>query len=470
MPLRVDMTGSSTGFTRMLDQARADVRSFADGLGEDVRYSFTRAVKGALTGFIGAEVLEKIAGTFSWFVQTGTQIKDISDQLQMSTGEWQKWSDAVQQAGLQTEGFVRVIESLKQKRTEALTDPKARAELTQLGFTDAEISGPMSTSDFAQKALQNANANPYASKAFDSIAGVEGVRYMRALGYLPSAEANMSQRDIANAERLQSWEHTLKSRALEPVEIGAVGLFTDPAMQNAVGLTAWRLLQGAVGRGWLWNRGASWKDGILNTVNGLPENYHPAVALRGDQPIPKFPFVGPHNPKDDPLYAVLQNQNQQFALRDQERNQRIMDSDRALMTIGDRFASIRKEMGPLSQQIQQREAAMKTPEGFLTQAQKDSLMGITGFARTIQVNEMRQKYLDETAELKMRLNKDKLDTRQAPLSFHADNLAKVGLYSASALKFNPVLGIAKEQLVVLKDIAQSVKRPGMQPPNDPYRP
>jgi hypothetical protein len=477
MALRVDMSGNSTGFKKMLDEARMDAKAFGSGLGEDVSYSFTRAVKGALTGVIGYEVFDKLKESFSWFTETGTEIKDISDQLGMSTDQWQKWADAVEQAGLQTEGFVRVIEALKEKRTEALTDPKARAQLTQLGFTDAEISGPMSTSDFVKKALQNANTNPWAQKAFDSIAGTQGAKYTRALGYLPNAQAEFSDSALDQAARAQQLAHGVQKNLVEPLKEAIPMMFMDRDFQKGAAFLAWRGIQAGLGRGWLWNRSGSVMDGVANVRDGLPANYRPARAMRDGKPATAAdisnahggPFVGPHDPRNDPLYAVLQQQNRDLAVRDQERTQRVTDSDRQLMTIGDRFKSIRQEMGPLVNQIQQHKDALGTPEGFLTDAQKQSLSGVTGYARTIQVNEMREKYQDELSEMQMRLNKDKADLRQAPLNFQADNLAKVGLYSANALAFNPVLGLHQKTNQILEKIAQNTSKPTVQPPSDPHR-
>jgi hypothetical protein len=469
MALRVDMTGNSTGFSRMLAEARNEAKSFSNGLEEDVSYSFTRAVKGIFTGFIGYEAFDKIKESFSWFTETGTQIKDISDQLGMSTDQWQKWADAVEQAGLNTEGFVRIVEALKQKRIEALTDPKARAQLTQLGFTDQDIAGTMSTSDFVKKALTNSNSSVWAKKAFDDIAGSLGSRYTRALGYLPTAQAEFSDSALDEASRAQKLQHNLTKKVVEPLMQGIPLTFMDRDFQKALGLQAWRFVQAGFGRGWLWNKDASFRDGVANVAQGLPENYKPIHATRDGKPY-QDQGIKIYGPQDDPLRLVLNQQQEQFALRDQERQQRLTDAQRDLMTIGDRFKSIRQEMGPLTQQIQQRDAALKTPEGFLTDAQKQSLEGVTGLSRTIQVNEMRQKYLDQTNDLKMRLMKDQADLRQGPLDFRADNLAKVGLYSANALAFNPVLGIAQEQLNTLKTIAANTARPKLQPPNDPHRP
>lgn len=477
MALRVDMKGNATGLQQMLETARVQIIGFSESISEEVNRGFMRGIKGAFSGLIGIEALQGVKEAFSWFTETGEQINQISEQLGMSTDEWQKWSDAVDRAHLSTEGFTRVVEALMQKRTEALTDPKARAQLTQLGFTDAEISGPMSTSAFVQKALQNANMNPYAQQAFDSIAGTMGAKYTRALGYLPTSQVEFSKTDLANAAALGDMEHNVQKGLIDPVKKGIVEIFVNRDWQKAFGLTALRLGQAAVGRGWLWNKGASITDGVANVRDGFAANYRPVVAMRDGKPVTNAPGGtgggagatknGPA--QNDPMQLVLQQQQREMAIQDQQRQQRLDDSNRGLMTIGDRFKSIKQEMWPLATQIQQHQDALKTPEGFLTPAQRQALSGVTGVARTIQVNEMRQKYQDELADLQERYNKDKADLRQSPLSFQADSMAKVGLYSASALRFNPVLAIGQRTNQLLEKVVQNTARPTNQPPSDPHR-
>lgn len=495
MALRVDMTGNSTGFSQMLRKARMETKEFAKTLDDETGRSFknvARTLRDTFVAMAGFEAFEGVKGAVEWFIDSGNQIKDISEQLGMSTDQWQKWADAVQQAGLQTEGFARVIESLKQKRTEALTDPKARAELSQLGFTDADISGNMSTSDFTRKALENAtNGGPYAKKAFDTIAGVEGVRYTRALDYLPQAQSVFTDENIKQAQATQKALHGLQLAA-ERAGLGILDKFVNWSGKPGAYLKdifmPWKS-KAAVQADYDAAKKQHEADMNYQTVraarNGVAltpaqiaivEASHgrpgEARAVNLDKAFGVKPKAAASQAVDtnDPLYAVLQQQLRDNALRDQERNQRVADSERDLMTIGDRRRSIMAEMGPLQKEIQARQNALSTPEGFLTQAQRDSLEGVSGIARTIQVNELREKYQDELADLRTQYNKDRGDLRQSPLTFQADSLAKVGLYSASALRFNPLLDIGHETNALLKQVVQNTAKPSLLPPNDPHRP
>jgi hypothetical protein len=321
----------------------------------------------------------------------------------------------------------------------------------------------MSTNDFVQKAFQNSNSSIYAQQAFDAIAGVQGVRYTRALDYLPGAQATFTPADIQAATQAQKRLNELAD-ATDRVKVGF--------MQGWLSGKYWDTLMGLINP---FSKIQTWKqlkDKLADDDNQYNANYNykPVVALRNGVPFIKGTGLPAwQGPMQDPMQFVLDAQNRDFAIRDQERNQRVIDSERSLMTIGDRFASISHEMRPLADQIAQYKKALETPEGFLTAAQKQSLSGVAGIARTIQVNELRQKNQDELGEMEMRYNKDKSDLRQAPLNFQADNLAKVGLYSANALRFNPVLGIEKTNQL-LEKIVHNTSKPTITPPRDPHRP
>jgi hypothetical protein len=104
-------------------------------------------------------------------------------------------------------------------------------------------------------------------------------------------------------------------------------------------------------------------------------------------------------------------------------------------------------------------------EGFLTDADKNDLAGVTGKAREVKINELRQKFMDETTRMELRSNRLTGDLREKPMSFNADSLAKSGLYSASALQFNPVLGLQQQANAYLRQIVSNTSHRGsVQPP------
>ena len=114
MSLRVDMTGNGSGYFAMLNEAKLRTKEFASEISKDLEhesnYSFQRLNRSILGMFVGTGAVESIKRLGEWFVDTGKEISDMSEQVGMSTDSWQKWNDAVEQAGLSTTGFMRILE------------------------------------------------------------------------------------------------------------------------------------------------------------------------------------------------------------------------------------------------------------------------------------------------------------------------------------------------------------------------
>lgn len=475
MSLRVDLNGSGSGFSQMLNQARAQATAFANSVEHEVTESWGGIGKSFAAGFAGMFTVEGLKSGLEWFVSTGKEIKETAEQVDMSAASWQKWSQAVEDAGMSTGGFMRVLEALRQKRTEALTDPKARGELSRLGFSDADITGNMDMDTFLKRALANASGGDLQRKYLADIIGQRGLKFATVAGRVDEQKPAFDDTALDEAQQIGHDEEQVKRALGSFAASGIDTLFLNRDRQKAFGLTAWRLLQAGLGRGTLWNKNASWKDGIYNTMHGLPQNYKP-VELRNpgaaaDAKARADAVLGSTAAAKDPMDAKLAAQRDELALHEQERHQRLVDSQRSLMTIGDRRASILGEMPGLQKQIAEREAKMHG-DAFLTGAQKDELSGVTGKAREFMVNTFRTKFQDETDNLRLRYNRDKGDLKEKPLNFNADSMSKLGLYSASAVAFNPVLGIAQRQLSALNQIVKNTSKPPGKThnQNDPHAP
>lgn len=455
MALKVEMTGNATGFAAMLASAKTQTKAAMSAITEEAGRSWGGIGKSLVGGIAGAISFEGLKEALVNFAETGKAIREQAEQLDMSTDAWQKWKEAVEKAGLSTEAFQRIVETLHEKRTAALTDPKARAELSRLGFSDAEISGNMSMSDFTKKALGNANGDDFQRKALSDVIGNRGLKYATALPNFDSADTPFSKDDLKDAEELSNVFREL-SKVAGQLTLGFVHIleFINPFDRSrktqqgrgefigGLGAATENVLGSIIGKGWLWGKYRSVGQTGIDVGQWAVHNYKPEPKAKPE----------PTEPTHDPMDDALKAQKEEMALHEQERQQRLAESQRSLMTIGDRRANLAKEAAGLTSQIADRNKKMHG-EDFLTDAQKNQIAGVTGKAREFQVNKYRTSYQDETDNLQMRLDKDKGELRQKPLSFQADSMAKVGLYSASALSFNPVLGIAREQLSVLKVIA-----------------
>jgi len=511
MSLRVDLSGNSSGFTQMLNQARTQTKAFANSVTHEVGSSWGNLGK-SFAGFVaGMASFEGVKRGIEWFVETGKEIKETAEQVDMSTDSWQKWTSAVSKAGLSLGGFQRVVESLRQKRTEALTDPKARAQLTRLGFSDKDITGNMDMSEFTKRALQNANGGDLQRKYLGDIIGSRGLKYSTATKYYDKAQPMFNEGDLKQAEELAA-EFKKLGKASGQATVGLIRFFTgnQEYQRKTRGFWSAAFQKMFTGRGWLWDKGFSVTEHAQKRAEEgarddfFDNGYTPAKALRtpqqaqSDKLQKQFQALskdaqnvileftnGGKLPKEaapakqktaaeieeerkaDPLYPELQKQREELALKEQSRQERLLDSKRGLMTIGERRDSIKGELGGLNKQISTRNANMKG-EGFLNDADKKELEGVTGIAREMAVNAKRAKYQDTTDELEARKNRLQGELKEKPLQFQADSMSKVGLYSASAVAFNPLLGLQQKANQLLAEVAKNTAPKSNN--KDPYAP
>lgn len=462
MSLQVNMTGNQTGFQQMLNSARTQAKGFANSITHEVSSSWSLGNIGKQFAgmFAGLASFEGVKRGLEWFINTGDQIKDTAEQIDMSADSWQRWSDAVERAGLSTSGFMRVVEALRQKRTDALTDPKARGQLNRLGFSDADITGDMEMGEFVRRALKNGSMGDVQRNALSDVIGSRGVKYTSALGELPNAKAIFSDDDLKQADELERNMKDL-SKAVGMATVATIRTFSN----NEGGDKQRRLMKN------FWLLGKPTDEQLVGPRRGIDPWAKP-TDRKSDKPVNNVPgsnqakSVTASDFNKDPLDALLEKQREDQALADQQRKQRLIDSKRGLMLIGDRRASIQGEIGTLADQIAARGAKMNG-EDFLSDADKKSLEGVTGKAREYQVNQLRQKYQSTTDDLEIRKERLTGELREKPLKFNTDSMSKVGLYSASAVAFNPLLGIAQRQLHELQAIRQKLSGPTGKDPHAP---
>ncbi len=452
MSLRVDLNGNGTGFAQMLNAAKTQATAFSKSVEHEVGSSWGGIGKQFAASVAGIFSFEGVKSGFEWFVETGKQIKETAEQVDMSTDSWQKWTEAVERAGLSSEGFMRVIETLRQKRTDALTDPKARGELTKLGFTDADITGDMDMSEFTKRALGNANGGDLQRGYLADIIGNRGLKYASALGNFDTAQAPFSKQDLVEADEAAQSMKDL-ARAASMATIALIGNLTGNKRETSRTGAWWSAFMSEPFGKNFWDRVNSKANLAADKGGYFDDNYKPVKAAwhqnaKGSNTTTET--------KKDPMDAKLAEQADEMAIHEQEQKQRLLDSQRGLMTIGQRHQSIMQEMTGLQSQIALR-TKLATGEGFLTDAQREELSGVTGKARTFAVTALREKYKDQTEEMQLRYNKDKTDLREKPLDYSVDSMSKVGLYSASNVAFNPLLNVQQKANQILTEIRNGVR-------------
>ena len=459
MSLRVDMTGNSTGFQQMLNTAKSQAKAFSNSVSHDIGSSWGGIGKNFAAGLAGMFTVQGLKSGLDWFINTGKEIKEQSEQVDMSTDSWQKWSKAIDDSHLSISGFMRIVETLRQKRTEALTDPKVRGKFTRVGLSDADITGDMDMSEFTKRVLAAANRGDQQRSYVADLIGNRGLKYGSAsiLEKQEKAKPKFSTEDIKNADEADSMMKKVYG-AIGRAIIGAV-----ETLRNGYRIAFWSK--------------KDWHMDALNRGMELGKYADPEVlkeqarrkAEAAAKAAAKAAANQPYKEKNvekDPMDAKLAQQREEIALHEQERQQRLLDSQRGLMTIGDRRASIMGEMPKLAAQIAERNAKMKG-EAFLTDAQKKELEGVTGKARQFEINALRTKFQDQTDNLRVRYNKDTSDLKEKPINYNVDSMAKTGLYSASNVAFSPLLSEQQKTNMLLHQVVLNTKKVPYQDPMAP---
>src|SRR6185437_8922867 len=125
--LEVKVDGNATGFKHTMDT----VRTQAKGAMEEISHSWG---KGVLGGILGAFSFEAVKGVVESFISSAKEIKDISEQLDMSTDATQKWAKAADDVGQSLQAVYSVLSAIQSKRQEALRDPKAADLFSAMGI------------------------------------------------------------------------------------------------------------------------------------------------------------------------------------------------------------------------------------------------------------------------------------------------------------------------------------------------
>lgn len=132
--INVTVSSNWIGFKQGLDEARAHAKAFGKSVQTDVAESWTGAGKSivaSLGGYMGFQAVKDFIGSI--FSRVG-ELKDMSEQFDISTDSVQEWEKALRKAGLSTNLFFRALETLRTKRAEALETPSKMGAFSRLGL------------------------------------------------------------------------------------------------------------------------------------------------------------------------------------------------------------------------------------------------------------------------------------------------------------------------------------------------
>lgn len=415
--LRVDAELNTTGFQQTLNGMKQSAQRLGGELGKS--WSVGTLFKGGLAGITGALSFEGIKASLESFINRAKEIKEVSEQLEIGTDETQKWEKAFGRLGGSAGAMINVLGAMKQKAAEAVNDPKTAELFSRLGVSRESVLNAYhgkNISEFLEQSMAGGRGTPDQRLAYRELFGARAGRFAGAGELFGGMHANMSPEAIRQAERVERAEKQFK------------GFFTS----------VWSgLLTGKNARGEALFQNRFDKEAAKNAPNAADEARFRSAR---EQNLARWAKAkGKTEPTEpDPLEAILaakEEERQDTANRDRDR---IESARRQNMTSYEKKRSIEaqlKRLGEEREEIDMRQA----PSNLTAEETKD----------------WRTKNEHKAAELTATMEGLKGDLMEKPMQVTANNLAKSGLFTGSALNVQDERNIPKEQLKVLQTIARN---------------
>lgn len=481
--LNVTLTGHGSGFQQMLNQARIDAKAFSNAVTHDISKSWADVGKSLRAGLAGFFTYQGISSIIGAVTNKVGELRELSEQLGTDDVEKiQKWGKAFEKVGGSVSKLTMLTSQMTEKRNAAMGHDleaiKARQELEGFGFTKDEINPEtgMNSLDFMQRAFHFANQSAGNRNYFEDVFGPKSARFSGAEKYLGNVNPSINNEEYEKlketVQALDEFKETLKNVSFSIVRFFMAGnILNDEGRkrleekQEQYGLEHRNMnsVRDKIISGTATQADKDWMVREIAKQQQQGTGVHFTDALRraiqesptAPAPIRTYGPPVPQKPKED---EDLKNLHEQIAKEESDARLGLNASARGLMTIGDRRASISSDIGAVDKQIAAIQGKLNSQTLGLS---KESFGKMTD----VEKDELKHKLTMDLIGEQSKKNSLRADLKEKPLSFDADNLSKAGLYSASALSFNPVLGIAQQQLAELKGIRQAVsKQPSVRGP------
>jgi hypothetical protein len=445
--LEVKVDGNASGFKHTMDT----VRTQAKGAAEEVAHSWSGGLFSSIAGGIaGAFSFEAVKASLESFLGRAKEIKDMSEQFDMSTEAVQKWAKAAEDAGTQAEALFNAISAIQSKRQEALRDPKAADSFSELGVSRHDVL-TQGISELAQQVFTKGLSSDEKRHVLEQIVGLRGLKAASSAKFYSTEKSAISPEAIEEAQEAKkaeqgflNWTDSVWSSG-----IGFVKFVYDQLTksQKELDMETYKHLKPGEFMG-------PYSDPEVLALQRRDREAR--IKAREDaakNPAPKS------NPDDDPLIGVENQQMMQTYLQNEEAEMGLHEAERRNMTIAGRKKSIKEDLETLRQEIKSR--SLSSDSGLI--------YGMT---------QEQQSHMDQT-DIQKQLHEDYLklvglQTKSAGLtnelrdskgfSMEADSMARVGLYSSSSMNLNPMLELSKRQVDLLREIERNTGKN-----HDPHR-
>jgi len=470
--LNVNLNGNGSGFEQMLKRAEVQGKAFANSVSHEIGKSWEEVGKSLKSAFAAIFTFEGIKGAFEAVTGKVEELHQLSEQLGTEDVEKiQKWGKAFEKVGGNISKLTTLTAQMTEKRNAAMghdmSAVKARQELEGMGFTKDEINpeNGMNSLDFMQKAFHFSNQGESNRNYFESVFGAKSARFAGAEKYLSKVQPGMSQETFdtmkETAESLHQFEDAVKKATGSLLAIITWSTGKDKlreSIENAQSPDSAEArlnksinsVREKVQKGTATEFEEDWLARVMGgkaISNGKPLSgrvYQEIYKHAGFEPKDNFkPGNKTSEPTEDEDEKALREQREK---EEADARLGLNASARGNMTIGDRRANIASDIGAVDKQIGIIQGKLKSSTLGLSKESFDKLTGV-------EKDDLKHKLTMDLIGEQTKKNSLTADLKEKPLSFNSDSLAKSGLYSASALSFNPVLGIAQQQLTELRKIS-----------------
>ena len=395
MDLRVNMTGKKTSFDQMLQSAEQQVKGFSSR----VSSSFLNAPGGILGGIIGGFSFESIKGFVQSIFETAKGIRESAEQFDMTTDSVQRWEKALMKAGVTNQQFYRSMDTLRAKMQEAREDPTKRGDFRRVGLGVEDLASGNEESVLRQ-ILSSGASRP----EINALLGRGGAKLGAAMPYMSGSNPVYSETDLENVHKLETSSGKFWA--------GMKGVATKTVL------------------GWVAFAKAGF-DLRQVMINAATDGIAASQAQQKRTAQAKKDAEDEKAYNDNILARKRAVETSAQAVKAREYDIQLAEAQRHGMTPGQARADRASEIRAINKAIQN----FDSPNDLWTADD------------TLRLN-----------KLKTRRAQLMNEQRQAPPSFTADHLARVGLFSSASLQFNPALGIQQQQLQELRGIRVAVQK------------
>jgi hypothetical protein len=213
-------------FTANLRRASRETQSFSAAVGQQMG-SVAATVKTQLAGAFGIHVVHQFARDL---VQKMGEIKDASEQFEVTTDEVQQLGHVAEKSGLKFENFGNALLKLAEARDKAVLGEKELESFERFGVTLEKLRDPslraVDILKLLSDAIQNVNLTAIERSDLRDILGTKGERLLTALRELKTATPSLIDQKNINAvdaliKKVKLLKDGLMALASEPLGIAA---------------------------------------------------------------------------------------------------------------------------------------------------------------------------------------------------------------------------------------------------------